>query len=67
MNFRNDTVRNGDINGDNNRRRRLERRKIPETATEKGECTEPPDLTESLTEKPKRSGDRNGGPKRSGD
>ncbi|RMZ97607.1 hypothetical protein BpHYR1_033337, partial [Brachionus plicatilis] len=29
----------GDINGDNNRKRRLERRKIPETATEKGKCT----------------------------
>ncbi|RNA30441.1 hypothetical protein BpHYR1_018054 [Brachionus plicatilis] len=44
LNFRNDTVWNGDINGDNNRRRRLERRKIPETATEKGKCTEPPDF-----------------------
>ncbi|RNA02017.1 hypothetical protein BpHYR1_001465 [Brachionus plicatilis] len=42
----------GDINGDNNRRRRLERRKIPETGTEKGKCTGPPDLTESLTENP---------------
>ncbi|RNA39430.1 hypothetical protein BpHYR1_021448 [Brachionus plicatilis] len=52
LNFRNDTVRNGDINGDNNRRRRLELRKILETATEKGKCTEPPDLTESLTENP---------------